>query len=83
MRHHEISVGDVNIDPQRSQDGRPRKGALLVYAMKDTTDGADPTRMFGFRLFLPGSAIPPGQAIVRFRAKQTSKQAGVENTDQA
>ena len=75
-----ITRGNAHTDTGLADLAGPRRGVLLVYAMKDTTDGADPTRMFGFRVFLPSTAIPPGQAIVRFRAKQTSKQAVVDNT---
>ncbi|PND52138.1 MULTISPECIES: Z1 domain-containing protein [Rhodococcus] len=76
-----IATGHAHTDPRLSDLAGARRGALLVYAVKDTTEGADPTRMFGFRVFLPSSVIPPGQAVVRFRAKQASKQAIVDNTD--
>lgn len=75
-----LVTGLADSDPGLGNLAGSKRGALLVYAVKDTTEGADPTRMFGFRVFLPSSVVPPGQAVVRFRAKTSSKQAVVDST---
>lgn len=66
-------------DPHLQAFQSEGRGTLLAYVMKDTTAGAAPTRIVGFRLFLPQNVIPVGRPYVRFRAKHPSSKAVVEN----
>lgn len=64
-----VSGGPI-ADPELEPFGATNRGALLAYLMKDSTEGADPTRIIGFRVFLPLSVVTPGSKVVRFRVIQ-------------
>ena len=74
-------VSNHQDDPHLDVFYATRRGAVLAYAMKDMTQGADPTRIMGFRVFLPYSVIQVDRPYVRFRAKQPSRQAVVESSN--
>jgi Z1 domain len=63
-------VSNKKDDPYLDAFYATRRGAVLAYAMRDMSEGADPTRIMGFRIFLPYSVVQVDRPYVRFRAKQ-------------
>ena len=44
-------------DPAVQAFQNPRRGALLAYVIRDKTDGAEPTLLVGFQIFLPTATV--------------------------
>ena len=77
-----IAAGLSGKDPVLDFLIAPRRGALLVYVMQDTSSPTVATRIVGFRIFLPLTTLAPGGRVVRFRARRPkSKKAVVDKVD--